>query len=128
MTTLERPTKDGRPLRLCDSCLVVDNHPRHVYGTTGRDGDRVTYTNEASNEAFGKAETKEEFRVLSIDMADDTTQMKHLDCCVADGCPDGTCDRRLADSIDPFDGGKTTGPALIKKLEAHVAAMTQKEA
>jgi hypothetical protein len=52
---------DGRPIRLCDVCGGMDDHPRHM--------------------------------VASPDGADE--QIRHLDCCAAAGCPDGTCDALL---------------------------------
>lgn len=125
---IERPMLNGRFLSLCDSCLVVDNHPKHTYGTSGREGDRVTYTADASATAYGNAKTAEDFMVLALDLADDATQRKHFDCCLADGCPnagqDTGCDTKLADPEDPFDGGQTTGEPLIQKYEERVAALT----
>lgn len=115
----------GRPLRLCDTCLAVDDHPRHVYATSGATGDRVTYTDEARERAFALAgDDANKFKALAIDLPDDATQMKHLDCCLADGCPDGTCQRKLDDPKDPFDGGKTVGAPLVSKYEEFVKTVT----
>lgn len=119
---MNSPVSDsGRPLRLCDTCLVVDDDPRHVYATSGVAGDRVTYTEAQRQQAIASAgNDPQKLLVLMRDIEDAATQMKHLDCCLGDGCPDQTCDRRLADADDAFDGGKTTGKALVAKLEQNI--------
>lgn len=108
----------GRPLRMCDTCLAVDDHPRHVYATSGREGDRVNYTNEQRESAIAAADNDpKKLLALMRDFEDVATQMKHLDCCLNDGCPDSTCNQRLDDPDDPFDGGSTVGAELIKKFD-----------
>lgn len=113
------------PKRLCDSCLVVDQDPRHVYGD---ERGQIAYTDEQRKSAFDNAEgDTEKLTVVMRDMSDDGTQVKHMDCCLADGCPDGSCQRALDDKDHPFDGGKTTGVALSKKLVARVEALTKNQ-
>jgi hypothetical protein len=115
------------PLRLCDSCLVVDGDPRHVYGVRGDASEQVTYTDEQRTKAIeATGGNAEKLSALIRDLGDAGTQAKHLDCCLADGCPDGTCQNLANDPDHPFDGGKTTGVELSKKLAAHVAKLNQK--
>lgn len=108
-----------RPYRLCDSCLAVDQDPRHNHGV-GPD-DQVTYTDAERATALEKVAAAgnkpEHLLALMRDLEDRGTQSKHMDCCLTDGCPDGTCGARKADPDDPFDGGKTTGAALVAKFE-----------
>lgn len=79
---------DSRPLRLCMSCGQVDNHPRHVHGVAS--GDAPTDPKVAA-QALANAGDAHRESVLSQIM-DSSTVIKHLDCCAADGCPDGSCD------------------------------------
>ena len=74
--------------RLCMSCGKVDSHPRHVHGTAG--GDAPT-TPEIAARALAAASDSSREAVLAQIM-DTSTVIKHLDCCAADGCPDGSCD------------------------------------
>lgn len=100
---------DERPLRLCESCFKVDRDPRHVVGGAGEMGRGVEILQ-------GRGYSELEQVVAQRDLTDSSTVLKHLDCCLADGCPDGSCNARLEDPADPFDGGKTRGDALVKKL------------
>ena len=108
--------------RLCDSCNQIDEDPRHVYGLAGDENESSTYT-EAQMRAAVEAAGGDADKLVAVmsHLGDRATAMKHFDCCLADGCPDGTCDAKLADDNDPFDGGKTTGKKLIaayvKQLE-----------
>lgn len=116
------------PPRLCDTCLTVDGDPRHVFGVRGDQAEQVTYTEEQRKQAVENAggdSTK--VAALLRDLMDSGTQSKHLDCCLSDGCPDGTCQRKLEDPDDPFDGGTTTGPALSKKFAARVEALSKNQ-
>jgi hypothetical protein len=106
---------DGRPLRVCDSCGAVDDHPRHSpvgaepgHTATSGPSDAVIarVTAEAPPEELGR---------LLRDLMDTTTVDKHLDCCVADGCPlpaddPSNCNNRLRGS----DGA--TGADLLAHL------------
>jgi hypothetical protein len=47
---------------------------------------------------------------------DSTTQMKHLDCCAADGCPDGTCQL----TVQGAEG--KTGTAMLKHVQSKATA------
>lgn len=117
-------TPTDRPLRLCDSCLIVDDEPRHVVGLSG-ENEVQTYTDEQRAQAIDNcAGDPAKLTALLRDLPDVATSMKHLHCCLSDGCPTGSCQARLTDPADPFDGGKTTGAALNKKMEAFAAKST----
>lgn len=79
---------DASPLRMCDSCGGVDDHPRHVYGVVTGDG-RVA--DDVAAKALENA-GPEDFAEILRQIRDETTVMKHMDCCRADGCPDNVCD------------------------------------
>lgn len=101
---------DKRPLRMCDSCGQVDDHPRHVHGTG--QGEANT-TPAILSLAITASEGDEEARQAVLRHAQDsTTQMKHLDCCAADGCPDGTCQV----TVQGADG--KTGQAMLKHIQS----------
>jgi hypothetical protein len=76
-----------RPFRLCDSCGGVDDHPRHVVahppGGGPTDPDILVKAVENA--------PKEALRDVLAQAQDDTIITKHMDCCRADGCPDGSC-------------------------------------
>lgn len=102
------PTTDQR---LCDSCGQVDNHPRHTHGL-GPDAPNPT-SPEIARAAL-KAATDETWEDLYAQVEDGRTQVKHIDCCAADGCPDGSCDRLTALQVGV---GEKKGDALRKSLE-----------
>jgi len=83
----------GRPLRVCDLCGAVDDHPRHVIAGT------VDGTFRPSDDALARvlAESPEDQRAeLVRSLLDTTSSDRHLDCCRDAGCPDGSCDVRTA--------------------------------
>jgi hypothetical protein len=79
--------EETRPLRMCDSCGGVDDHPRHVYSQGP--GDAPT-SDEVAEKALLNA-SPETYREILRQVRDDSVTQKHMDCCKADGCPDGTC-------------------------------------
>lgn len=82
----------GRPLRVCDLCGAVDDHPRHVLsGGDGfpRPGRHIVDLVMASAPATERARLVEE-------LLDTHASDRHMDCCRAAGCPDGTCDVQTA--------------------------------
>lgn len=101
---------DKRPMRMCDSCGQIDDHPRHVHGTgTGE----ANTTPEVLSLAVAASEGDEEARQAVLRHAQDsTTQMKHLDCCAADGCPDGTC------QLTAQGAAGKTGPDMLKHVQS----------
>lgn len=96
-----------RPLRVCDLCGGVDDHPRHVI--TGQDFpkppadivDRVLENAPADKRAF-----------LLGELLDTNASDRHMDCCRVAGCPDGICDAQTA-GVEELRGG-----ALLTHLES----------
>lgn len=79
---------DNNPLRFCDSCGQVDDHPRHAFVASPGDG---ASNPELIREAVKRAKSDEEIFAIIAASNDDGFITKHMDCCEADGCPDGTC-------------------------------------
>lgn len=95
-----------RPLRLCDSCAALDDHPRHVIGVSQGDN---TPSAEFVQQALAAADAQNHALVVS-ELLDTSTTMKHMDCCATDGCPDGSCDL----VVSMAQGAK--GPDLVALL------------
>lgn len=74
-----------RPLRVCDLCGGVDDHPRHVIG-----GYEITTFEPPSDAIVGKvldtAPVEHRARLLR-ELQDTSSQDRHLDCCREYGCP-----------------------------------------
>lgn len=87
---------EARPLRMCDSCGGVDDHPRHVYALGP---DQNPTSDEVASKALDNAVGEDRLTILK-QIRDVFTQQKHLDCCRADGCPDGTCYQVTAGAED----------------------------
>ena len=76
-------------LRICDSCGVIDEEPRHMHlNAPGSVPVDVSLITDISNRTDLSDEDKQ--RIVA-DIADTTQLLKHFACCAADGCPDGTC-------------------------------------
>ena len=85
--TKETPAVEQRPVRMCDSCGGVDTAPRHVHGV----GPGQSPTDPAvADKALANAGDAHRAAILQQILNTDT-QVKHLDCCASDGCPDGSC-------------------------------------
>lgn len=100
---------DARPMRLCDSCGQVDDHPRHVFATAP--GDSPTTAEVASAALRSVREDEALHTEIMRQIQDTSTTVKHMDCCRADGCPDGACDQVLAGVAEG-----TIGTKLVKHL------------
>lgn len=93
--------EDARPVRMCDVCGGVDDHPRHVVGYAtppeGQAGDGRS-ADEVASIAITNAQGLGGDAVQQIvgQIRDDTTTMRHMDCCREVGCPDGTCNQVTA--------------------------------
>jgi hypothetical protein len=101
-------TKEVRPVRMCDSCGGVDDHPRHVYAVGPGDGQTDIETGLRALEQVSKS--PEQKAAIMSHVRDNSTIMKHMDCCRTDGCPDGTCNEVTAGAEDK------RGDALVKHL------------
>lgn len=97
---------EKRPMRMCDSCGGVDSDPRHVFAYAEGDGETEAVV---ASEAIGNA-SREDLPLIMAQIADRSTTMKHMDCCRADGCPDGTCNVVTAGAEDK------RGAALVRHL------------
>jgi hypothetical protein len=81
---------DGRPLRVCDLCGGVDDHPRHVIAGAMRDVfPRVA--DEVVDKVLANAPDEHRGRLLR-DLLDTSSSDRHRDCCREAGCPTGECD------------------------------------
>jgi hypothetical protein len=101
---------EGRLLRVCDLCGGVDDHPRHV--VLGGPGPVVVVDppTEAIVAAVVAAAPPDDVARLLRELYDTTASDRHLDCCRAAGCPDGTCNTQIAGA----DG--KTGADLLQHL------------
>jgi hypothetical protein len=97
---------EQRPIRMCDSCGGVDDHPRHVFAGSPGDGLTVATIGAVAIEAA----PDEHKAAIIAQVQDTTTTMRHMDCCRAAGCPDGTCAQVTAGAEDK------RGAALVKHL------------
>ena len=82
----EAPQADQRPVRMCDVCGGVDDHPRHVFAHAPGDGETNNDVAAAALAAAGA-----DSAAIIGHIRDNTTTMRHMDCCRDAGCPDGTC-------------------------------------
>lgn len=102
-------TKEARPLRICDLCGGLDDHPRHVIAQAPGS---VPVSREHLAAVLGDtsldAETKTQ---LAVDITDTSIQQRHMDCCREAGCPDGSCDAIAATGAESL-----RGEALLKHL------------
>lgn len=79
-----------RPMRICEVCKEIDDHPRHVVwvapGTVPVDNELIVQV------AAETGLTDEEKKNIIAYLVDTTTDIRHFHCCSEVGCPDGTCD------------------------------------
>lgn len=68
-----------RPLRLCDICGGLDDHPRHVYALAH---DEANVPSAEFLDSIGDVPASALAQLLSP-----VTRIRHMDCCAADGCP-----------------------------------------
>ena len=82
--------KEERPLRICDVCGGIDDHPRHVVAFAA--GDAPAPNADALRAAVSHKGLTEDQRLAMVNDINDTTlQSRHMDCCRAAGCPTGDC-------------------------------------
>jgi hypothetical protein len=106
-----------RPLRICDVCGQVDDHPRHLVGYLP-DELVVNEDHIAAVIAVGGLSPEERATIVQ-DIIDTTTQFRHFDCCSQVGCPDGSCDVHSNDII---------GQDLLDSIRSHAADNDDQEA
>lgn len=97
----------GRPLRVCDLCGGVDDHPRHVVAGNVRG---VFTPSDGALERVMADAPEGQRNQLVRELMDTTSSDRHLDCCAAAGCPDGSCPVMVEGS------GKKTGRAMFDHL------------
>lgn len=106
---------DGRALRVCDLCGGVDDHPRHAIAGAAGGGPVVAAASEELVAKVVDSAPPEDLARLLRDLMDTSTSDRHLDCCRAAGCPDGTCDTQTAGAEDKR--GKELLAHLMAKAE-----------
>lgn len=98
---------DTRPLRLCDVCFELDDHPRHVQAMPPGEG--VVPTEEQLNSIEGAPAS------AIAQMLNPNTIIRHLNCCAAQGCAicqateELTKGARGQELIDAIAGGALDG-------------------
>lgn len=92
----------GRPLRACALCGGVDDHPRHVLGRTHA-AEFGPPTDEIVNLALAAAPEADRPRIMRELLAG-RGLTRHIDCCRAAGCPDGSCSQ-VAAGVEDLRGG-----------------------
>lgn len=103
---------DTRPVRVCDICGGVDDHPRHVIAHAP--GQAPAVDQDLIETVIGNEKLDAKTRAAVVrDLQDTTIQLRHMDCCREVGCPDGSCELVLAEA----NGAK--GAALVKHLTSH---------
>lgn len=80
---------DVRPLRICDLCGQVDDHPRHVVAHAPGS---VPVNQPLVAQIKGTRGLSPEVKAAVIaDIEDTSLELRHMDCCAQAGCPDGSC-------------------------------------
>ena len=111
---------EARPLRGCDACGLVDDHPRHVYGLDYLPVEQHVQTPpEIASQMIANTDDPNVRMSLLAHIQDNTTVIKHFDCCRAAGCPDGSCgvvtagaeDLRGKDLVEHLTGPKAKAAA-----------------
>jgi hypothetical protein len=104
---------DTRPMRQCDICRQVDDHPRHrvVFGPQDNPPpvDTALIEEIIANNDYPPADRA----AMVASISDPTDQLRHLDCCAAAGCPDGSCNAIRATGAENLKG-----PRLLKHLQS----------
>lgn len=78
----------GRPLRVCDLCGGVDDHPRHTIVGTVAGVDLIPApSDDIINRVLDQAPPADRARLMR-DLTDTSSTERHLDCCRTAGCPE----------------------------------------
>lgn len=73
-----------RPLRFCDLCMGLDDHPRHV--VAHRPGEGASRTWEEIGELDTTGIDPQAFALAAAQLMNADTTIRHIDCCKAAGC------------------------------------------
>jgi hypothetical protein len=102
---------ESRPLRHCDVCAGVDDHPRHVIGAAAGEG---RTSDEVADRVLASIPPGGDVAGVVRGLRDDITIYRHMDCCRAVGCPadrpEDSCAVRTAGAEDK------RGSALVRHL------------
>jgi hypothetical protein len=86
-------TDAPRPLRPCDVCGQIDDHPRHVHATAPGEWEPAPGVIDQIRAALRNGTYNPLTAADVLAMATDPlTAYRHMDCCRAIGCPTGACD------------------------------------
>jgi hypothetical protein len=102
---------DGRPLRVCDWCGIIDDHPRDSglgYNTPTPPGIAGRVLRELDQRDDIPADLKAE---IEHEVTSQASYCRHLDCCREAGCPTGACD-----AVADEGHGDKRGKALLDVL------------
>lgn len=91
---------EARPLRFCDACGGLDDHPRHV--TDGVNNGKPSADVLAGFKLDGAPPAAIE------QLFERSVRVRHIDCCAADGCP-------VCAATEKVTKGKR-GDALLKAI------------
>lgn len=113
----------GRPLRVCDWCGIIDDHPRDSglgYNTPTPAGvaGRVLRELDSRDDIPDAMKAEIEHEVTS-----QASYCRHPDCCRAAGCPTGACDV-LAEQGHGDKRGRDLLPLLQDELAGPIAERT----
>jgi hypothetical protein len=103
----------GRPIRGCDVCGGVDDHPRHVFTGANAPANQEALKAVLDNESL--ASDVKSYVIAAL--TDTTLQERHMDCCASSGCPDGSCTAIHASTSAPADQ-PLVGQALLSYIES----------
>jgi hypothetical protein len=99
---------NDRPIRVCDTCGLVDDHPKHVAQHYSQA--EATIILKTANRTDLPEEVKKQ---ALAELVDAGTMTRHMDCCRAQGCPDGSCDTLVDKGKDHLRGAE-----LVELLES----------
>jgi hypothetical protein len=115
---------EGRPLRVCDLCGGVDDHPRHV--VAGNIDGAFAPSDGAIDRVLAAAPEDQRGRLVR-ELLDTTSSDRHLQCCRDAGCPEQDpakqCGVLLADVNDDVIGADlidhlTSRAALVAEVDS----------
>lgn len=89
-----------RPMRGCDVCGGVDDHPRHVFAHAPGEGVTEPAVAEKMIEVAKATGDPAAITAVVAQIQDTSTIYRHMDCCREAGCPDGTCNQVTAGAED----------------------------